>query len=150
MTDHQISLPLASARLQQMMSLAGWEIDYIDLDLTGEKPKADIRIKRDDGRWLLARVDGLGRATVERFQRTRYLGMSPNTKGRQPLSPQIDDSFLGRDTYIGARAMLRNLTAYLADNALRPVALSDMRANWAAVMGSPLRLESTGTAKGSA
>ena len=137
-------------RLTSLMRSAGWEIEYIDLDLTGNQPKADIRVKRDDGRWLLARVDALGRASVERFQRERTLGMSANTKGRRPLSPQVNDEFLGRSRFEGARSMLRGLTAYLVENAIRPVALADMRAGWAGVMGAPLRIAALAKAQESA
>ena len=129
-------------RLAAVMHAAGWEVEYIDLDLTGEQPKADIKVARHDGRWMLARVDGIGRATITRFHRDCSLGMSANTKGRRPLSPQVDDQFLGRDRFEGARSMLRGLTNYLVANALRPVALADMRAGWAGVMGSPLRIGS--------
>lgn len=126
--------------LQRLMASAGWEIVYLDLDLTGATAKAEIKLERCDGRWLFARVDQLGRATLETFQRERYLGMSPNTKGRRPLSPQIDDVFLGRRQCLGARQMLRELTNYVADNAIAPTALADVRKAWAAVMAQPLRI----------
>lgn len=141
MADHvALRATSAAARLALTMRSAGWEIEYIDLDLTGNQPKADIRIKRNDGRWLLARVDELGRASMDRFHREHTLGMSANTKGRRPLSPQINDEFLGRSRFEGARSMLRGLTAYLVENATTPVSLSDMRAGWSAVMASPLHL----------
>jgi hypothetical protein len=140
-------------RLAAVMRDAGWEIEFVDLDLTGEHAKAEIKVTRQDGRWLLARVDEIGRASVTRFQRERSLGMSPNTKGRRPLSPQVNDEFLGRSRYEGARSMLRGLTAYLVENAVRPVALADMRAGWATVMGAPTRFAAiakapTGTSQG--
>ena len=133
--------------LQRVMQSAGWELKFIDLDLTGEKPKADIKIARDDGRWLLARVDSIGRVTVERYQRETSLGMSVNTKGRRPLSPQVNDVFLGRSTYPGARSMLRDLTGYIARNAQSPIALGTVRSAWASVMASPLRIEGAAIAK---
>ena len=130
----------SSVALQKCMALAGWGIVYVDLDLTGERPKVEIKMERGDGRWLLARVDPLGRACFETFQRERYLGMSRNTGGRRPLSPQIDDIFLGRHHCLGARHMLREMTAYIANNATTPVRLSDVRQAWAAVMRAPLRI----------
>jgi hypothetical protein len=139
---HTPGHPLALSpveRLAVVMRNAGWEIEFVDLDLTGERAKANIKIARQDGRWLLARVDELGRASVERFHRERTLGMSPNTKGRRPLSPQVNDEFLGRSRYAGARSMLRGLTAYLVENSVCPVALANMRAGWAAVMDAPTR-----------
>lgn len=133
----------SAVALQKCMALAGWEIAHIDLDLTGDRPKAEIKLERCDGRWLLARIDRQGRASFETFQRERSLGMSRNTKGRRPLSPQIDDLFLGRQRCLGARHMLREMTAYIADNAIAPVLLADVRQAWAAVMGAPLRLTLT-------
>lgn len=132
---------VAAERLVVMMYRSGWEIRYVDLDLTSEQPQAEIKVARDDGRWLWARVDAAGRCTVERFHRDRRLAMDLATKGRRPLTPMVEDVYLGRERYTGPRAMLRNLTAYLTDNALQPVLLTDMRAAWAAVMGAPLRLE---------
>lgn len=128
------------AALRRCMSLAGWEIAHIDLDLTADRPKAQIKLERSDGRWLLARIDRLGRASFETFQRERHLGMSRNTRGRRPLSPQVDDIFLGRHACLGARHMLREMTAYIAHNSVKPILLSDVRRAWAAVMASPLSL----------
>jgi hypothetical protein len=138
----------SSVALQRCMALAGWEIAHIDLDLTGDQPKAEIKLERCDGRWLLARVDRLGRACFETFQRERALGMSSSTKGRRPLSPQVDDIFLGRQTCLGARHMLRAMTAYIADNATTPVRLEDVRQAWAAVMVAPLRLTASSNIAG--
>jgi hypothetical protein len=132
---------IAVSRLASVMRSAGWEIEFLDLDLTGDQARADIKVVRDDGRWLLARVDSLGRASITRYHRTRYLGKTPNTKGRVPLSPQIDDEYLGRQRFEGARAMLRSLTSYIADNAVHPVSLSDVRAGWGTIMDAPLRIE---------
>jgi hypothetical protein len=140
------SQSLAVIRLSRVMAMAGWEISYVDIDLTRPKAQTEIKVMRDDGRWLWAKVDAHGRCTVERFQRGVSLGMHDDTKGRRPLSPRVNDSFFGRQSYSNPRAMLRNLTAYLADNALRPVALADMRASWEAVMVVPLRLEAPAAA----
>lgn len=133
-------MPQALARCQRVMALAGWEIEYVDMDLTGLRPTAEIKVQREDGRWLWARVDALGRCTTETFQRERNLGMAQNQKGRRPLVPLVDDTFLGRRKYEGPRSMLRGMTNYLTDNALRPIALSDLRSAWAGVMSAPVRL----------
>jgi len=130
----------ALARCQRVMALAGWEIEYVDMDMTGQRPTAEIKVRRDDGRWLWARVDALGRCTTETYQRERSLGMAANQRGRRPLVPLVDDVFLGRRHHEGPRSMLRNMTNYLADNALRPIALVDLRAAWAGVMSAPVRL----------
>ena len=124
-------------RLGNVMRRAGWEIDYIDLDLTGDKPKADIRVHRGDGRFILAKVDGQGRAMFETFQRDRNLRMDPkNPQSR--MAPHLDDTFLGRQKFEGARSMLRGMVTYLSDNATNPVALADMKAAWAGVMAGPV------------
>jgi hypothetical protein len=124
-------------RLGMVMRRAGWEIDYIDLDLTGDQPKADIRVNRGDGRFVIAKVDGQGRAMFETFQRDRNLRMDPkNPQSR--MAPHLDDTFLGRQKFDGARSMLRGMVTYLADNATNPVALADMKAAWAGVMAGPV------------
>ncbi|WP_298705931.1 hypothetical protein [uncultured Variovorax sp.] len=118
------------ARLAVTLATAGWEIDEIALDLTRTGPKAEIRVGRHDGRWMLARVDQLGRASIERFQRERSLGMATNGTGRRPLSPQIDDIFLGRSRFSGPDEMLLGLTQLLVDNALSRVDEVELQRAW--------------------
>ena len=132
----------ALAALQRQMFQAGWEIAFIDLDLTSDQPKAEIKFLRCDGRWLFARVDRLGRASFETYQRQRALGMSANTSGRRPLSPQVDDIFLGRKSCLGVRQMLDEIVEYVAMNSPHLVRLADMQQAWAAVMGAPLQIAS--------
>lgn len=134
--------PPALVKCQQTMAMAGWEIDFVDIDLTGQNPTVEVKVVRNDGRWLWARVDSIGRCTTETFQRERHLGMAPNQRGRRPLVPLVDDVFLGRSSHEGARSMLRSMTNYLVDNALRPVALADMRAAWAGLMAEPTGIKS--------
>jgi hypothetical protein len=134
------SQSLAVSRLNRVMAAAGWEISYIDLDLTQEQAQAEIKVMRDDGRWLWAKVDAHGRSTMETFQRERALGVDPAWKAGR-IAPRVDDVFLGRQAFPEPLAMLGAVTAYLADNALRPVALADLRSGWAALMGEPLKLE---------
>ncbi len=88
--------PRVADALLRTMDRAGWALDWVDLDLTGSAPRLEIRATRHDGLWVRAYVDQLGRATLERFQRERGLGMAKNQKGRRPLVPQIDDHFMGR------------------------------------------------------
>lgn len=132
-------------RFSSVMRAAGWEVEFADLDLTGDRARADIKVVRNDGRWVLARVDHLGRASITRYHRTSFLGRTSSSKGRIPLSPQMDDQFLGRSNFEGARSMLRWLTSYIADNATNPIALADLRAEWGAVMSAPLRIENAVT-----
>lgn len=140
------ALPTAAASspallaLQCAMSRAGWEIDFVDVDLTGGQPAATIKCHRGDGLWLWARVDSLGRCSVETFHRERWLGKPANTKGNWPLSPQVDDVFLGRRRPADARALLVDVSTYIADNAMNPVSLTDMQAAWAALADIPSRM----------
>jgi hypothetical protein len=133
--------------LLRTMDRAGWALDWVDLDLTGSAPRLEIRATRHDGLWVRAYVDQLGRATLERFQRERTLGVPQNKKAgaRMPMAPLVDDHFMGRQRYEGGRSMMRGLCAYLADNALHPVALADMRAAWAALMQAPARIAGPNT-----
>jgi hypothetical protein len=50
--DVSVGPSRAMLTLQRTMALAGWEVDYVDLDLTGGAPKAEIKVRRHDGRWL--------------------------------------------------------------------------------------------------
>lgn len=134
--------PRPADALLRTMDRAGWALDWVDLDLTGSAPRLEIRATRHDGLWVRAYVDQSGRATLERFQRERSLGVPRNKKAgaRMPMIPLIDDHFMGRQRYEGGRSMMRGLCAYLTDNAMRPVALADMRAAWAALMQAPARI----------
>lgn len=131
-------MPQALSACQLAMSKAGWEVDYVDLDLTGSAPKAEIKVRRHDGRWLWARVDQIGRCTLETFQRETTLGESACYGKQAPRCYRHEDHFLGRWKTEGARSMLRLMTNYIADNALYPVALTDVRAAWAGVMSAPV------------
>lgn len=141
--DVSVGPSCAMLMLQRTMALAGWEVDYVDLDLTGSAPKAEIKVRRHDGRWLLARMDRLGRCVLETFQRETTLGESECYGKRAPRCYRHDDHFLGRRTPPGPRAMLRLMTDYIADNALCPIALTDVRSAWAAVMATPTRFLAT-------
>lgn len=132
------ALAPALLRCQSVMARAGWEIEYLDLDFTRAKPAAELKITRSDGRWLWAKVDALGRCTIETFHRERTLGMSRNQKGRRPLVPIVEDTFLGRRYPDGPRQMMRLVTSYVVDNALSQVALSEIRSAWAGIMETPI------------
>lgn len=128
--------------LLRTMDRAGWSLDWVDIDLTGTAPKVEIRATRHDGLWVRAYIDHLGRATIERFQRERSLGVQRNKKAgaRMPMAPMIDDHFMGRQKYEGGRSMMRGLCAYLTDNALHQVELADIRSAWGALMQAPARI----------
>lgn len=126
--------------LARLLEHGGWEIRDLDIDLTGEHARLQVTVARHDGLWVWARVDQHGRCTMERFRRTLTLGMTPRTSGRRPLSPQVEDEFMGRQSFPGPRMMLRSLVAYLADNALQQLAVSDLRDAWRGVLQAPVRL----------
>ncbi|MBK9497366.1 MAG: hypothetical protein IPO08_23160 [Xanthomonadales bacterium] len=58
----------AAAQLQRLLShlLAG-EVSYIDLDPTSDRPTAEVRLMRVDGRWIWGRIDALGRCAMSDF-----------------------------------------------------------------------------------
>lgn len=127
--------PAGLVALKACMERAGWEVDHVDLDMTKDTPTVEVRMSRVDGRWLLARSDSLGRASIETFQRAKGLGMSPQTRGRRPLSPMVEDTFMGRQRCGGARALIRTLTNYIADNGTGDVSLGTIRDAWRGLMG---------------
>lgn len=128
----------ATSRLQRVLAGAGWEVDFIDVDLTGEKPVAVIKCHRYDGRWLWAKVDALGRCSVETFHRERWLGKPSNSKGNWPLAPQVDDVFLGRVRPANPGSLLEHISGYIANNSLHPVVLADVQAAWQALLTTPV------------
>lgn len=132
--------PLAIQVLQRVMARAGWEVDYVDMDLTGSVPKAEIKIHRHDGRWLWGRVDRLGRCMLETYQRETSLGESACYGKMAPRCVRHEDIFLGRRNPPGPRAMMRQVTDYIVDNALSPVSRAEVRSAWATVMAVPTRL----------
>ena len=89
----------------------GWEIEYADLDQIS--PRATIRLRRSDRRWLFFTVDHLGRCSLERWQREISLG---KRRRSHPQSPQVKDEFLGRFSYPSWRAGLESLSDYLKNN----------------------------------
>lgn len=130
-------IPLA--RLAAVLRLAGWEVRNLDLDLVAGR--ATVELHRDDGRWVLLSADALGRASIERNQRTVSLGRHSSARGRIPLSPQVADTFLGRQRFEGPRAALRSLCAYVADNPApgkRMLSASEVRAAFAPLMSAPV------------
>lgn len=130
----------ASRRLLAALQRAGWELTYADADLSGERPTAELRLDGHDGRWVTARVDALGRCSIERFQRTKGLRMASDTLGRRPLTPLVEDVFLGRTRSPGPAAMIASLADYLASNGREGVDPRALDAEWTASLAGPLRL----------
>jgi hypothetical protein len=133
--------PVAAAssplqQLQHQMRDAGWEIDFIELDVRdGVHPRAQIKVSRLDGRWLWAYVNH-GRAGMERWHRRVELGMPRSVKGRSPLSPQIDDQFLGRVRCAEPGELLQTLAHYVAANPGRLALANESKEKTAARVAS--------------
>ncbi len=123
--------------LQRSLANAGWQIRTLEMDLSGPGPKAELVVDRNDGRWIRAHLDGLGRGTIERFHRETRLSMSVQRPGRVPLVNRIDDQFLGRSSYRGAEAWVAGIADYLDANASRPLATLAMRAEWIHLLTRP-------------
>lgn len=136
-----LSQAQAAPALQRCLAQAGWEADHVDLDLTGTAPTAEIKLTRADGRWLWARLDQLGRGTIETFQRDRALALCTSTKGRRPLTPEIYDQFLGRQRFDGAIGMLRGVGAYIGLNASSPVDAVALQHSWEVILGAAQQLK---------
>lgn len=96
------------------LRLVGWGPRNIDIDLASGR--VVVELHRDDGRWVLLSADSLGRVCMERHQRRVALGRHSSRLGRIPLSPQVEDVFLGRQRFNGFRSGLRSLCAYVAQN----------------------------------
>jgi hypothetical protein len=126
--------------LSRYLLRVGWEVDFVDVDLTKERPVLTEKFHRADGLWIWARADELGRCTMERFFCTSWLGRVRNEKGRWPLAPQLDDTFLGRSRATEPRALLRQVSDYIADNALSPIRVEEMRDVWRRAMHAPLKI----------
>lgn len=128
------------AVLSSVLHLAGWELRDIDLDLISGR--ARVELHRYDGRRVLLSTDAIGRTSLERSHRTIALGRHSSTRGRIPLSPQIEDEFLGRQRCEGPRSGLRALCSYVATNPApgrQELPPSAVRAAFAPLMGAPAR-----------
>lgn len=125
--------------LQAVLQIAGWDIRFIDIDLTGDSPTFDARVERRDGLWVHARMDFLGRCTLERNRRHCWLGKPANARGRIPLAPQVRDEFLGRISAPGPRALARSLSDYIANNS-DALTVEQMRNAWRPILNAGTRL----------
>lgn len=150
MTSPAVTAALAGPALQRCLAQAGWEAVYVDLDLTGARPTAELKLTRSDGRWLWARVDRLGRGSIETFQGSRKLTLSSSTKGRRPLTPEVNDQFLGRQRFEGAGGMLRGVASYVGLNATSPVDTVALQRSWEAILDAAQQLKLPAPAPGPA
>ena len=130
------SLNARLKHLELCLARVGWEICHLDLDLAGGSLVADIRVAGTDGKWLLGRIDRFGRCSLERFVRTRQLAMARDGKGRRPLSPQVDDVFLGRQWFPSPAALLEQVGEYVVNHSAAPAHLESMRTAWRSLQDS--------------
>ena len=105
---HALAIPVP---LTIMLEQIGWELRTVGLDLV--VGRAVLELHRADGRWLHVATDRLGRATIERWQRERVI---KRQIGGGCLGDGFDDRFLGRTHCAGARAALRSMADYVAQN----------------------------------
>lgn len=117
--------------LEKALDCAGWSILDVDLDLIGAGSRFSMSVERVDGLRLFARIDALGRAMVERSFVERRLRMDANQKGRRPLSPTLEETFLGRSSFSGSREMLAWLGDYIVENATHPTSVENLRPSFA-------------------
>lgn len=101
------------AALSSTLEAHGFDLQTVDIDL--HRGVVVIQIHRFDGRWWWLHADARG-TVLESWQRTVTLGRHPSSKPGVPLSPQINDTFLGRSRCEGFRSGLRTLASRLADN----------------------------------
>jgi len=120
--------------LLRLLDQAGWSLLTVDIDLTGERPRVEVVASRSDGLWVRATLDRLGRGVIERFMRERTLCMAVNVKGRRPLSPSVNDTFVGRTRFDGAKDLQAGLCQYVSDNAVQPVDFLALKAAWPGVI----------------
>lgn len=112
--------------VQRTLAAMGWTIAYFDLDISSGKPSAEFKLTRSDGRYLWGRIDRLGRCTLEAFHRDTRLRES----SYGPMAPRCNisqDTFLWRSRPQTPRALLRDVTCYVADNAREAAALARLR-----------------------
>lgn len=117
-----LGAPSSEMALQRILAAAGWTLDYFEVGLTHEtttvNPVIVLRCHRHDGLWIWAKVDALGRGTLESFFRERWLGMPVNAKGNWAQSPQIDDLFFRRQKFADGRQLIAGVASYLSSNTL--------------------------------
>lgn len=132
---------VTASRLQAVLAQAGWHLERIDMDLTGDTPQVQIDAHHADGRVVFAFGDSVGRSSLETFQRTRRMSISRSIRAGQPLSRSIEDTFLGRIQFDDPRSLVGFLIEYMAMDSDQPAVLAEMRAAWALAMGAPQQLD---------
>lgn len=104
---------IRSQALVSVLEAHGFELQAMNID--AHRGVMTIQIHRFDGRWWWLHADERG-AVLESWHRVESLGRHSSSKPGVPLSPQINDTFLGRSRREGFRSGLRALANRLADN----------------------------------
>lgn len=127
----------AMTTVQMVLARGGWEISFLDVNLSGTGPIVDMKVHRADGRWLWARIDALGRCSLTRYHRETYLGQSRAYGAMAPRCTQHDDLFLGRTRLASPRGLLVHLVRYVSENALHPLSVREVRRAVVEVLAAP-------------
>lgn len=109
---------------------AGWTIRCFEMNMATEQAK--IELARTDGR-IVTFLSRDGSAVIERFAESREM-VSVGRKGDRFITDRLRVDFLGRQSFTGARPGLRALCSYIADNSMRALAASEVRALLAPLM----------------
>lgn len=125
--------------LVRLLDRLGWQLD--ELHVGHHYPTLSVKCLRNDGRWLWAKIDQLGRCSISRFHRETWLGQPSNTPGNWPQSTQIRDDFLGRTSAASAGELIQSLADYIGDNALRPVNPDDLVQAWIHALPTSWKIE---------
>lgn len=105
-----VAKPLVAA-LARTLERAGWQILAVDIDMTRET--ARIELRRGDTFVTFDARNGKASTTRERQEiRTHKAGR----RGDIYRAERVHMHFIGRERHEGARSGLRWLTNYLADN----------------------------------
>lgn len=113
------------AALQRTLELAGWELVNVDINVTGDR--ARVELKRGD---LHVTFDGDSRSHMIERETLRWV------EGAKRYSGRWDRVLLGRSRVpIGWRGGLRLLCTYLAENGTRELEAARVRAALAPLMG---------------
>ena len=119
-----------SPELHIVLSRIGWDLRRFEIDMISQS--AVISAMRDDGLWFFARADSVGekgRGFIEVFRRSDSLGRQDNLRhgSRAPLTPLVNDEFILRYRFPGARSMLRGLCLFLVDNSNKEIAFEEVK-----------------------
>lgn len=111
-------------RIGASLAKAGWEVRVLEAPLSHAAHRFLLVASRADGRWIRAWQQPGGACYLDSYQRKSWLGHPEGASGNWPLSPQVEDLFLGRAFCKGLGELVALTVAYLLDNATQESGLS--------------------------